>query len=238
MSTAAAVARAGDCIIGLHEPPVEGQMLKRSLARITPVLVGALCLLPQPCLAQTIRPGTFEVSGVTGLMANRQTISSPETAGQISLSDLDVTSLIFGAEVTYFITEHVGFGGLVNHQRLSLTAPSEPPLADLASTYFGPFVSVRLPLGGRSTFVLAASVGGTAITIVNQNTGVGSGTNVTADGKYWLAGGGLSLGLTPRTSFDLGVRYQDSTYNGQPGTGPTTTAGLLVSVAFSLYLGR
>jgi hypothetical protein len=197
----------------------------------------AMSAAPSVCAAQMVSPGTVELAGVTSLTANRQTLSMVDATGQLQSTDINVTSIIFGFEGTYYVSRRFGIGGLVSHQQVRATAPDEQAVANLASTYFGPLVQVRLPLGGRSTFALIGSYGGTTTTLVNQHTGIGMDENVTAVGKYWLVGGGLSLELTSNASFDFGVRYQDSTYRGAPGTGKTTGAGLLVNVAFSLYFG-
>jgi hypothetical protein len=199
--------------------------------------MAALRVLSAVCFAQTIAPGTVELSGVTGLNANRQTISTVGSNGQLQASGIDVTSVILGVEGTYFVTARFGIGAVVSYQRLSAEAPDRPAIAKVAATYFGPFAQVRLPLGGRSQFVVVGSYGGTALNLVNQNTGVGSDTAVTAYGKYWLVGGGLGFGLTAGTSFDLGVRYQHSTFGAAPGAGKSTAAGLLVSAAVSVYFG-
>jgi hypothetical protein len=50
-------------------------------------------------------------------------------------------------------------------------------------------------------------------------------------------GGGLSFLVLPNASFDLGVRYQSSTFSGRTSQdGHVSGAGLLVGIAFSVYI--
>jgi opacity protein-like surface antigen len=196
----------------------------------------ALSLWPAFGAAQTIKAGTFELSGVTSVMSNRQTITTDDPSGQLPPGDVGFTSLALGFEGTYFISPRWGVGVLLSYQRLSVDAPDRNAFARLAGGYFGPFAQVRCPLGDRSSFVFAGSYGGIRTTIINQNTGIADNVSVNALGRYWLAGGGLSFALLSNASFDAGVRYQSSTFTvpgGQPGK--TTAAGLLVGLGFSLY---
>jgi hypothetical protein len=196
-------------------------------------LVTALASLSGICSAQSLTSGTFEVAGETGVLINRQTISVQDTTGRSG--DVDFTSANLGVEGTYYITPRLGIGALVSYQRLSFEARATNAILEISGAYFGPLVQVRLPLGNRSDFVFVGSDGGVKVSITNQNTGVSNNVATHANGRYWLAGGGLSFFLRPNASFDLGVRYQGSTFTGQ-GSQQATAAGLLVGIAFSLYL--
>jgi outer membrane protein with beta-barrel domain len=196
-------------------------------------LVTALISLSAVCSAQSVTSGTFQLAGQTGVLINRQTISVQDPTGRSG--DVDFTSANLGVEGTYYITPRLGIGGLVSYQRLSFAVPAKNAVLEISGGYFGPLVQVRLPLGDRSEFVFVGSDGGVNVSLTNQNTGVSSNVASHANGRYWLAGGGLSFFLRPNASFDLGVRYQSSTFTGQ-NSQQATAAGLLVGIAFSLYI--
>jgi hypothetical protein len=205
--------------------------------RTLPCLIAVLSALSTADSAQTIRPGTIEVSGSTGIGLDRQTASTADASGQLQSTGTDVTTVDIGFEGLYFVMERFGLGALLSHRRLSVEVPYQSALARVASSLFGPIVQFRTPVGGRSQLVVVGSFGGATIDLVNQNTGVGNNLAVTGTGKYWLAGGGMSATLNSATSFDVGVRYENSTFDASGG-GKTTAAGLLVRVGFSLYFQR
>jgi hypothetical protein len=213
-----------------------------AFARSLVGLLTALGSMSTVCSAQPVTAGSFEVSGVTGVFVNRQTILVQDGTGRSG--DVDLTAVNAGVEGTYYLTPHLGIGGLISYQRFSAEAPAQNALFEISGGYFGPLVQLRLPLGGRSEFVFIGSDGGVTASLTNRNTGVTlpnqdpSVTNNLAthvNGRYWLAGGGLSFFVFPKASFDLGVRYQSSTFTGQ-GTQQATAAGLIVGIAFSIYI--
>jgi long-subunit fatty acid transport protein len=196
----------------------------------------ALTMLSSVCSAQTVTTGTFQVSGVTSVLVNRQTITPPDSnGGPQANDDVNLTLANLGLEGTYYITPRFGIGALVSYQRVSAEASAKNALFRISGGFYGPLAQVRLPLGERSDFVLVGSGGGVSASLVNQNTGVSRNVAESVDGKYWLAGGGLSFLLNPNASFDLGGRYQSSTFSQGSQGGTTTAAGLLVVIAFSLY---
>ena len=202
-----------------------------------PILVRltiALVLFSSVCSAQTVTPGSFQVSGVTAVLVNRQTISTLDAGGRLA-GDVNLTSANVGFEGTYYITPHFGIGGLITYQRLSIEAPDRNAVFDVSGGFFGPLAQVRLPLGDRSEFVIVGSDGGTKSSLVNQNTGVSNNVASTVDGRYWLAGGGLSFAVRPNASFDLGVRYQSSTFSGGSQSGKPRQP-VFSWHAFSLYI--
>ena len=196
----------------------------------------ALALLPSVCCAQSVSSGTFQVSGVTSVLVNRQTISTQAAGANVPTDDVNLTSANLGFEGTYYITPRFGIGAVVAYQHASINAPAKNALFSISGGFFGPLAQVRLPLGDRSEFVIVGSDGGIQASLVNQNTGVSKNVSASVDGRYWLAGGGLSFLVYPHASFDLGVRYQNSTFSQGSQGGTTTAAGLLVVVAFSLYI--
>ena len=188
------------------------------------------------CAAQTVTTGTFQASGVTSLVLNRQTISTSDGNGRLQTGDVGMTSANVGLEATYYITPHVGIGGLATYQRLSADEAGSDVRFEVSGGFFGPIAQVRLPLGGRSEFVFIGSGGGVKTRLVNQNTGILNNVSSSLDGRYWLAGGGLSFPVVANASVDFGVRYQSSTFSGRTASdGRVTAAGLLVQMAMSLY---
>ena len=187
-------------------------------------------------IAQTVSIGTVQVSAATSLSANRQTVETRDAPVEVGARQAGLTSINVGAEVTYFLTPRVAFGGTASLQRISVDAPENDLLAYSSAGFVGPFVQLRLPLGDRSSFVFSGSVGGVRTTVTNRNTDLGDPIDVTAYGRYWLAGGGLSVHVASNASFDAGVRFQSSTFNSpdnRPGT--VSASGLLVNLGFSLY---
>jgi long-subunit fatty acid transport protein len=199
-------------------------------------LTAAFALLSSLCSAQTVSSGTFQVSGVTSVLVNRQTISTQAASTGLQANTVDLTSANLGFEGTYYVTPRFGIGAVVTYQRASVGASARNALFSISGGFFGPLAQVRLPLGDRSEFVIVGSDGGIRASLVNQNTGVSNNVATTVDGRYWLAGGGLSFLVYPNASFDLGVRYQSSTFSQGSQGGTITAAGLLVAAAFSLYI--
>ena len=198
--------------------------------------VAGFVLVSSLCGAQTVTTGTFQASGVTSLVLNRQTISTRDSGGQLQTGDVGITSANVGLEATYYISPHVGVGALATYQRLSADETGRDVRFEVSGGFFGPIAQVRLPLGGRSEFVFIGSGGGVKTRLVNQNTGILNNVSSSLDGRYWLAGGGLSFRIVSNASVDLGVRYQSSTFSGRTSAdGRVTAAGLLVQMAFSLY---
>jgi opacity protein-like surface antigen len=195
-----------------------------------------LLLASSLCGAQTVVAGTFQASGVTSLVLNRQTISTSGTTGRLQSGDVGMTSANLGLEGTYYIAPHVGIGALATYQRLSADVAGSDVRFEVSGGFFGPMAQVRLPLGNRSEFVFIGSGGGVKTRLVNQNTGILNNVSSSLDGRYWLAGGGLSFPVVSNASVDLGVRYQSSTFSGRTSAdGHVTAAGLLAQMAFSLY---
>ena len=198
-------------------------------------LVAVLTALPLVCSAQPVSSGTIQISGVTSVLVNRQTLSTQDANGQLTAGNVDLTSVNLGFEGTYYVTARLGIGGLLTYQRASVESSDTNAIFRVSGGFFGPLAQLRLPLGGRSEFVLIGSDGGISASLTNQNTGVSSNAASHVDGRYWLAGGTLSFRVYPNASLDLGVRYQDSAFTGQ-GSQKTTAAGLLLGAAFSLYI--
>jgi hypothetical protein len=209
-------------------------------------------LIATSCSAQTISPGTLGLSGgINGAATSRQTITTttPDPDAAIATAEVGFTSVTFGLEGTYYIGPRFGLGVLLSSQRLSIDVPEQDVRALLGGAYFGPVAHLRLPLDTRTTFVLSGSWGGIRTTIINRHTGLGEDLDVHAAGRYWLAGGGLSVALTSRTSIDASVRYQSSSFSAPKDAGPATTvpgvaaiaggrstsAGLLVGIGIGLY---
>jgi len=108
-------------------------------------------------------------------------------------------------------------------------------VARLNSSYYGPSAQLRLPLDDRSAFILAGSIGGIRVGLLNQRADIGDAFDLTGDGRYWAAGGGVDLRIAPKTTIDVTVRYQSSTFR----TGQKThlvSSGLLLGVGVSLYV--
>jgi long-subunit fatty acid transport protein len=197
----------------------------------------ALALVPSVCIAQPARSGTFQISGVTGVVANRQTISTLDADGRLQSADVGLTSANAGLEVSYYLTPRFSIGALVAYQRLTLDAPDRNARFEAAGGYFGPMAQVRLPLGNKSEFVFVGSDGGVVTRLVNQNTGLAENVSTHVNGRYWLVGGGLSFLVLQNATLDLGLRYQSSTFSGRTSQdNHANAAGLLVSAAFSLYI--
>ena len=190
-------------------------------------------------MAQTVSIGTIQLSATTSLETNRQTVETKDVPEEFDVGQVGLTTIRLGAEVSYFLTRRVSIGGTASFLRISFDAPENDVLAYSSAGYVGPLVQVRLPLGDRSAFVFSGSVGGVRTTVTNRNTGIGESRDVTAFGRYWLAGGGLAVEIASNASFDAAVRFQSSTFtspDGRPGT--VSSSGLLVNLGFSVYLGR
>ena len=174
---------------------------------------------------------------MTGVAANRQTVSRWDGEGRLVAGDVNLTTLNTGVEFSYYVTPKVAVGALMAYQRQSATASGNRTLFFLSGGYYGPFAQWRWPIGVRSAFVLTGSNGGIQITRRNLTGDDATGGGTQAIGRYWLAGGSISLVVAERASMDFGLRYQSSTFTGAtPADGKVTSAGLLVGVGLSMYL--
>lgn len=209
----------------------------RSRLRIVAIL-SVLCW-PEPAGAQAVSIGTIQVAANTGLVTNRQTVETTGVTPESGIGQIGITSIRLGAEVSYFITPRVSLGGTASVLRVSFDVPENDVLAYSSAAHIGPLIQLRLPLGDRSAFVFSGSVGGVRTTLTNRNTGVGGSRDITAYGRYWMGGGGVSIEIAANASFDAVVRFQSSTFtspDGRPGT--VTASGLLANIGFSVYVGR
>ena len=201
------------------------------------LLLMSLGLAPIPVCAQPVAEGRVAISGLAGVMGNRQTVQTEDPNGLLQLGTVGFTSVIYGLEGTYFITPRFGLGAVVSYQRISFDARERDAMAKLAGGYYGPMAQFRLPFDDRSSFVLVVSGGGTRTIVINHNTGIANEVNLDGVGQYWLAGGGLSFRVATNATLDAGVRYQSSTYRSPDAgrSGRATSAGLLTGIGFTVY---
>ena len=179
---------------------------------------------------------TFEVSGVTSILVNRQTISTEDANGRLQAGDVGLTAANLGLEVTYYITPRFGIGAL------SPTNACRPSLPIGARCSTSPADSLD---HWRRCVALGRSVGVCHCRFGRRNQDEPDepehrGLEQCRDerrGEILARGRWIELSGVPNASVDLGLRYQSSTFSG-PGSqdGRTTAAGLLVGIAFSLFI--
>jgi hypothetical protein len=190
--------------------------------------VMALTLAPAFAYAQVDR-GTIELSTTTGFLMNKQTLSPPDDPS--GTSDLNLTTITIGLDLTYFTSARFGIGAIVNQVSFNLEGADGSGGFKTNGTIAGGLVKLAFPAGGRNHFFIIGS-GGIASTKVESE---GSDA-ITHKGFYWLGGGGVAFWLNDHVSLNGVVRYQGSKFS-DDDTFDLNAAGLIAGVGFSVYLG-
>lgn len=186
-------------------------------------------LWPGPLPAQTVSASTLQLSGLTNAVLTSGVFPGEGATGGFS-------SVALGLEASYFLAPNISFGGLFGYQRLSLASDTPDSRPRVSTGYYGPVLHLRRPLDDRSAFVLTASMGGVQAALLNQRVDLGETLTATGLGRYWMAGGGLSVRLVPGATVDVGARYQSSVFRVPGQAIRRSSAGILLSVGFSLYI--
>jgi opacity protein-like surface antigen len=192
-------------------------------------LVLAFVLTASAASAQVER-NTFEVAGFTGFLLNRQTIEPADAEGG---EDFNATTATVTIDGTYYFSSVIGVGVYLSYNRFT-AGPSESRI-EVTGGLVGPQLKLRLPLGDRASFVLSGAGGITKDTI---KTGVELGDlDDSQDGKFWMAGGYVSILIADNASFDFGARYQRTrvTFGAGEDEVDLDVAGILGGVGFSVY---
>ncbi len=196
------------------------------------VAMGLLLVTPSAARAQQTNVNTIQLAGLTGLA-----VSSGSTAATTDhAAILGGSSIGVDGDVSVYLAPTISFGGLVGYQRLSLGSTDAKTLTRASTSYYGPVTHLRLPLDERSAFVLTGSIGGVAVSVLNQRATVGDTVDLSGFGRYWLAGGGVTVELSHNSSLDLTTWYQSATFRVPGQTTRRVSARVMVGVGFSVYL--
>ncbi len=190
------------------------------------------CLLPAAAAAQTAGPtaGSVEVTGVTALTVNNQTISPKDEDG-----DLDVKNASAAAGIHFYLSNRLAIGVAGGFTQFS--AGVEDSEITASTIIGGP--QLRYRFGSSKTALVL--VGGGGLTKLKLDAsgddleGVDAGLLETT-GWFWEAGADVSFLFRDNLAFNIGARYQ-STRSKDQDDFEFDTAGISVGVGFSFFIG-
>jgi hypothetical protein len=185
------------------------------------ILVAALAALPSLVSAQSLKAGTLQLSGASGLQFGSNKLE------QDGFADFDTTVRQLGGDALYYVTPIIGVGVTVSYvyQKLDDGVDTQ----ESTDTAFGPIVGLNLPIGEK---VALSAFGGFG----RQSTEFDNGF-VTTEGDGWgiFLGGGLKVFPVQSVSLDLGLQLSrfGLDFDGQD----VTSTNVALRAGISVYLG-
>jgi len=141
-------------------------------------------------------PGAIEVAPFAGGRFDSLTIEDPDAPG----GSVSSKSALFGADVSYFLTTHVGVGALVLRQTVSLGPTGKQ--AEQSGTLAGGLIKYRWGLSRRTSIALVGAVGVASSRFVSAQAEATSHST----GMFALSGVALGISAGRGTAFEVGVR--------------------------------
>jgi hypothetical protein len=165
------------------------------------VLAALLAAAPLASRAAVIEPGTFEVSGGSGLSVTGTTI---EFEGDPI--EVETTTVALTLNGAWYPIQNLGVGLLLDHRSSSVEVEGSPELESTA-TMVGPQLRFNVPIAERVSLRFAAALGLVAgqQDFVDDLGGVGQ---VDFDGSFFQAGAGFSFFVNPHVAFDAGLTLE------------------------------
>jgi hypothetical protein len=165
------------------------------------VLAALLAAAPLASRAAVIEPGTFELSGGSGLAFEGTTT---EFEGDpVELETRTFALVLTGA---WYPIQNVGFGLLLDHQSTTFEIEGFSDV-EATRTAIGPQLRFNVPVAERVSLRFAAALG----LIAGQSDSVdelGNVEQVDFDGGFFQVGAGFSFFATEHVSFDAGLTLQ------------------------------
>lgn len=200
--------------------------------RRTSLAVLVLLLSSTPAWAQhgqtstgsPIHAGSIVMGGGTSFTFTRMTFGASGDDVELDDSvDANATFFTSQAALTYYKSEHLGFGPVLAFMRFSFPAgesSSDTGISVSGGSFtvssLGGLVKGRMPLNDRADFYVTAEGGW--------------GRLASSNGYYLAGGAGGNIYLVERVAFNIGAQYQQTHIN------ETTVSGLAVAAGFSVIL--
>jgi opacity protein-like surface antigen len=178
-----------------------------------------LALLPALAGARDLGPGTFELSGRTGLDFGSATAES-----SASTTDLDISTLSVNGDALFYVVNNFGIGLGVSYDKTELDNGVDS--SESSTSLIGPEAKLNLPIATQASVVLMGAAGRMA---TEDDLG-------DADGWAFLVGGGLRFFPADSVSLDAMISYTTASMEHDLGV-DLDVSGWDLGLGLSVYFG-